>query len=75
MDLVGCYPQHDRRPYKPLTGDLNNMAETLIADDRSNSYRNPSNKKNPFIPGNVPTRPVQVPKAKKLKSERKNYNV
>ena len=55
------------------------MAKTLIADERSGSYRNPSNKKNPFIPGNVPTRPVQVPKqvpiAKKLKSERKNYNV
>ena len=51
------------------------MAKTLIADERSGSYRNPSNKKNPFIPGNVPTRPVQVPKAKKLPSERKNYNV
>ena len=51
------------------------MPKKLIADERSNSYRNPSNKKNPFIPGNVPTRPVQVPKAKKLKSEREGYNV
>lgn len=43
-----------------------------IADSRSGSYRNPSNKKNPFIPGNVPTRPVPIPQAstKKVKIDK-----